>query len=511
MPGGKWEIASYDYRDERGELLYQVVRYEPKGFRQRVPDGAGGWTWSTKDVRRVLYRLPELLVSKGDKTWVFVVEGEKDADRLASLDLIATTNAGGAKAPWADAYTEALRGRRVVLLPDNDPVGWDRVKDIARELRGKATTVRIVALPDLPEHGDVSDWLNAGGNCEELLALVRASEGGRRKEESSDALDSSFLLPPSSFRVLDGNPNGIIFPADERSGWARGMSQDQGGKGDDRQHWLSIWSGVQSVCNRVRLPEPVIIDDPFVSVVGGIQPDALGDLIDDAREDGFAARLLFRYPDPVAHQNWSEDTVAEAAAYADLCESLWKLELATAPVVLSKEAKARWVEWVNQHRQEEPPDNLRPAWSKAEGHSLRLALVLHLARRAAGETKATERSLASVEGAIKLIGYFDSHAGRVHGRSAAQKDQGRIGNALRWVRRQVAAGKKVTARLVQMKGVCKDSDEAKKLLRDLEELGHGTVTEQAQGSVVFRLAGPTDPTPNAPTGLGRKGANHVAK
>src|SRR5262249_18256994 len=148
----------------------------------------------------------------------------------------------------------------------------------------------------------------------------------------------------------------------------RAMSQYKGGKGDDRQHWLSIWSGTQIVCNRVSLPEPIIINDPFVAVTGGIQPDALGDLIDDAREDGFAARILFSYPDPIPHKDWNEDIVEGAAQYAAVCETLWKLKPSDRPITFSPAAKALWVEWVNAHRKEEPPDNLRPTWSKAEGH-----------------------------------------------------------------------------------------------------------------------------------------------
>lgn len=88
--------------------------------------------------------------------------------------------------------------------------------------------------------------------------------------------------------VLDGNPNGVAYLADELSSWVRAIGQYKGGRGDDRQHWLSIWSLMQIVCNRRKNPEPIIIDKPFVCVTGGIQPDALKDLIDDAREDGFS-------------------------------------------------------------------------------------------------------------------------------------------------------------------------------------------------------------------------------
>jgi hypothetical protein len=281
--------------------------------------------------------------------------------------------------------------------------------------------------------------------------------------------------------VLAGNPNGIIFPADELSGWARAMSQYKAGRGDDRQHWLSIWSGSQIVCNRKSEPEPIIIDHPFVSVVGCIQPDALTDLIDDAREDGFSARILFSYPDPIPKTDWTEDIV-DAREYFQICETLWNLK----PEVLefSPTAKALWISWVNAHRQEAPPDNLKPIWAKAEGHCARLALVLFLARWACNETSESQIDKPSMEGAIKLISYFKSHAFRVYGSTVDHKDQSRIGKALRWIKRH---GGTVTARKVSMYGVCKSSDEAKELFNDLTELGYGTVVKEIRDSVVFHL------------------------
>jgi hypothetical protein len=108
-------VATYDYTDENGNLLYQVVRYQPTDFRQRRPDGCGGWIWK-KGARQVLYHLREVL----EAPIVFVVEGEKDCESLRAAGFVATTNAGGAKAPWLPQFTEALRNREVILIPDND-------------------------------------------------------------------------------------------------------------------------------------------------------------------------------------------------------------------------------------------------------------------------------------------------------------------------------------------------------------------------------------------------------
>jgi hypothetical protein len=166
-------VAAYDYRDEHGALLYQSVRFEPKGFNQRRPDGAGGWVYKLNGIRRVLYRLPELLTADPSQT-VFIVEGEKDADRLADLGLVATTNAGGA-GKWRDEFSEFLRGRHIVIIPDKDTPGREHAKKVARSLQGVAASVRVLELPNLPPKGDVSDWLDAGGVVDELLVLAEAA------------------------------------------------------------------------------------------------------------------------------------------------------------------------------------------------------------------------------------------------------------------------------------------------------------------------------------------------
>ena len=163
--------ALYDYSDEDGALLYQVVRYEPKDFRQRRPDGRGGWEWRLDGVRRVLYRLPELLEAIAAERRIYLVEGEKDADRLWALGLAATTNVGGA-GKWDPSYSATLAGAHVVVCPDNDAPGREHAVKVADALRGVAADVRIAELPGLAPKGDVSDWLDAGGTVDELERLV---------------------------------------------------------------------------------------------------------------------------------------------------------------------------------------------------------------------------------------------------------------------------------------------------------------------------------------------------
>jgi hypothetical protein len=169
-------VAEYNYRDESGKLLYQAVRLSPKSFRQRKPAAAGGWEWKLEDVRRVLYRFPELLAAPKAET-VWIAEGEKDVEALARIGLVATTNVGGA-GKWRPDYSEALRGHPVAILPDNDDPGRKHAAEVAAALAGIAESVRVVALPGLPPKGDVSDWLAAGGTPEQLKALAtKAPEG----------------------------------------------------------------------------------------------------------------------------------------------------------------------------------------------------------------------------------------------------------------------------------------------------------------------------------------------
>lgn len=166
--------AEYDYVDENGELLYQVIRYEPKDFRQRRPDRLGNWVWNLDEVRRVLYKLPQVITANTEEA-IYICEGEKDADKLASLGLVATTNAGGA-GKWREEYNEYLNGRDIVILPDNDETGLQHANQVANSLYRIAAAVKIVELPDLPAKGDVSDFLNNGGTVKTLQDIVANTE-----------------------------------------------------------------------------------------------------------------------------------------------------------------------------------------------------------------------------------------------------------------------------------------------------------------------------------------------
>jgi len=163
-------IKEYNYEDETGKLLYQVVRYEPKSFSQRRPDGKGGWIPNVSGVERVLYKLSQIIRAPLDE-WLFITEGEKDTDRISSCGFTATTASGGT-GKWLESYNEYFRNRYIAILPDNDQPGRVHAESIAESICDVVKCVKIVNLPGLPDKGDVSDFLDAGHTMGQINLLV---------------------------------------------------------------------------------------------------------------------------------------------------------------------------------------------------------------------------------------------------------------------------------------------------------------------------------------------------
>jgi hypothetical protein len=164
-------VQTYDYKDESGKLLFQTVRYEPKDFMQRRPDGKGGWMYKLSDTRLVPYNLPEVLTARS----VIIVEGEKDVEALRPWGLTATCNPMGA-GKWRPEYNEHFRGKRVAIIPDNDEPGRKHSQTVARTLKETAESVKVLELPGLPKRGDVSDLIAKGGTKESLIGLIKQAQ-----------------------------------------------------------------------------------------------------------------------------------------------------------------------------------------------------------------------------------------------------------------------------------------------------------------------------------------------
>lgn len=158
------EVARYDYVDENGTALFQVVRYHPKTFKQRklAPDGT--WQWGIGQTRRVLYRLPNILEAKKSGTPIYLVEGEKDVHAIEAAGGVATCNSGGA-GKWRHAYTETLRGAHVRIVADRDEPGRAHARAVAGELLAAGCAVEML---EPAEGKDAYDHLKAGHTLAEL-------------------------------------------------------------------------------------------------------------------------------------------------------------------------------------------------------------------------------------------------------------------------------------------------------------------------------------------------------
>ena len=197
--------ATYPYVDETGELLFEVVRFDPKDFRQRRPKAAGGWEWRLNGVRRVLYRLPEVLAGVEAERTIWITEGEKDADALARAGEVATCNPQGA-GKWSKVTDapEILTGADVVIWVDDDPTGHAHGREIARSIDTTASrwvAVRSTSAKDAAEH------LGAGRSLDELERLAK-SDGDRSwldedAEPADDPVDELDEEPPPPALVIE--------------------------------------------------------------------------------------------------------------------------------------------------------------------------------------------------------------------------------------------------------------------------------------------------------------------
>lgn len=162
--------AIYSYHDSQGKLVKQVLRYPDKKFAQRRP-GSTGWVWDIKRVKPILYNLPRLEFART----VVITEGEKDADRVNSLkltdasgsEILATTS--GNSDSWSDAFAEALRRKRVVVMPDSDAAGEGCKEQVVTSLEKRAIPHCVVTFDGFK---DVSEYLDAGHTGEELAQRI---------------------------------------------------------------------------------------------------------------------------------------------------------------------------------------------------------------------------------------------------------------------------------------------------------------------------------------------------
>ncbi len=224
--------------------------------------------------------------------------------------------------------------------------------------------------------------------------------------------------------ILDENPRGVTSVQDELSGWVLSMNQYKaGGKGADRQFWLRVWSNTPVKVDRKSRKVPAIIAEPWISVIGSIQPEILPEL-SIGRNDGMTDRFLYSYPEP-QHTKSTDDEISATAELAilELYEKLQDLKMPESDgepfpgtLPMTKEAWQVFKELADELSEEAHalgfPRRLRGAWSKLESYLARLSLILALSRVVEVNEK-EQVEPRDVLAACVLVNYFKAHTRRV--------------------------------------------------------------------------------------------------
>ena len=356
-------VAAYPYVDETGRLLFEVVRLDPKDFRQRQPDKTepSGWRWSTKGVRQVPYRLPEVIEAKSNGNVIAIVEGEKDVNLLWSLNIPATCNAGGA-GKWHPSLTPFFEGADVVIIPDHDPQkrhpktgepmvhddgrpvlpGQDHARDVAQALVGVAERVRVLDLaqhwPAMPLKGDVSDWLHSGGgNADALYALIERLPTWS-PEQPLDAPPTDPLLDLVNVRAWQGK-------SPKATGWVVRERIP-----DVNVTLLTGQGGVGKTLLMQQLSVATVLGKEWVNELPEMGPVLFVTAEDDENE------LHFRYDKIARHYDTTFDDLADAGlnlmtlagkdavmAIADARGIVKPTELFKTLVRTAREIRPRWI------------------------------------------------------------------------------------------------------------------------------------------------------------------------
>lgn len=207
---GRVEVAAYDYVDEAGELLFQCVRFRPKGFSQRRPDGRGGWIWNLQGVRRVLYRLHAVIEAVKAGQRIYIVEGEKDVHAIERAGAVATCNPMGAgNGKWKAEFSEFLRGAIVIIVADRDKDGRAHARRVVASLRGIAASVLVV---EAAVGKDAHDHLAAGKTLEDFVPVTEQPGDDTTADPSPQPGTPGAALADSLVDLIDLIRHGIPEP-----------------------------------------------------------------------------------------------------------------------------------------------------------------------------------------------------------------------------------------------------------------------------------------------------------
>ena len=284
-------------------------------------------------------------------------------------------------------------------------------------------------------------------------------------------------------KILSNNPKGVFLGLDELSAWIKSMDQYRGGKGADKDKWLSLWSSSPIYIDRSSQDEPIVIEFPCVNVTGGIQPDRLR-LLQSKEQDGFIERLLLTFPEPVDDE-WVEEGVSAEVRqrYLDRYRALYNLKPETLddgslkPLALEFSPQAREF-WINFYKvncdeiKHESNINLKAAFKKIEAYCARFSLIVQL--MSYPESKCIDKE--AVEIAVALAEYFKAHTRKIYAYIKNEKVDVKTIHVINKIKSQggiITLREMVTSKVAG----CKNAKMAMGFFKELKEKGYGLIVK----------------------------------
>lgn len=274
-------------------------------------------------------------------------------------------------------------------------------------------------------------------------------------------LHVSDVTVESLSEILSANPKGVILARDELTGWINSQNQYKGGKGSDKQFWLSAWSGASAPVDR-KGKKPIYVDRPFVAVCGGIPPKELA-IFQNSMGDGFFDRILPIYPDPIDHA-WSDAEIDQdiAGEMLRLFRSLY-LDSSERVLLPTLEAKKFFADWYNKNVEEIKlcEEALQNPYGKMPSQMLRIALILAICEN----PNATEVTLQDMQDAAKIVAYLKTHLRKVLGHLVETGDEKLCRRLMDYAKRRKT--ERITTRDIYIGKIAKNAKEAKTMLQTL--------------------------------------------
>jgi hypothetical protein len=375
----------------------------------------------------------------------------------------------------------AVVGKPGTAKTPNQKAAFKPVEEVQKHHKAEYDKKKEQYLDDLGEYkAKLAKWKQD-----------KTAYNGAPKEPPKEMMKevySTHATTESIAKILSNNPEGMVLKLDELSGLVNGLNQYKGGKGDDLEFYLSMWGNVTYKSNRAKDDEPLILPDPFLSIIGNIPPDLLPKLKSNGVEDGFVDRFLISYPDDHKKKYFSSTGIPPKiyAGYAKAVKALYKLH-AEKPLTgiepnvmrFDQDAYQLFLEWDKEHTDQINSETLDKTligpFNKMSDQILSISVIMHLLRCVC-ETKLDLLTIdyTSFMCAWELINYFKTHLKKVYVKIETTIDEDR---AIKAITRIKDLGGEVSMReAIQMKLVgCKKKSEVKELFETLADFGYGTV------------------------------------